>query len=128
MSAAEVLALKLASPLYTAVMEWEPDDNPPTVNCGLPLPDKLVLAREVVPSNNVTVPLGTPLEGDCNAIVKVTDWPNNEGFKFEVTVTFVLAWLIVSVTGADVLAKVLESPLYLAIMECAPTPRVETES
>lgn len=43
---------------------------------------------ELPPSRNVTVPVGVPVAGKVAATVavKVTDWPNAEGFCEEVTV------------------------------------------
>ncbi len=52
----------------------------------LSVPDPILVA----PSKNVTVPVGVP---DVVAIVavKVTLWPNVEGFKDDVTVVVVVA-------------------------------------
>jgi hypothetical protein len=120
-SATEVLALKFASPAYTTVMEWDPTDNPPTVNCALPPADKLLFARAFVPpSTNVTVPVGVPPADGCTVAVKVMDWPKASGLRLEATVVAVAARLTVCVRGADVLAEKLLSPLYFAV-----TARVE---
>ena len=47
------------------------------------------------PSRNVTDPVGVPVPGATAATVavKVTDWPNTEGFWDEVTAVVVLALL-----------------------------------
>jgi hypothetical protein len=44
----------------------------------------------VAPSKNVTVPVGVP-EAVATVAVKVTLWPNVDGFKDEVTVVVVVA-------------------------------------
>jgi len=44
----------------------------------------------VVPSKNVTVPVGVP-DPVVTVAVKVTLWPAGEGFKDEVTVVVVVA-------------------------------------
>ena len=45
------------------------------------------------PSRNVTVPVGVPEPGATGetVAVKVTDWPNTDGFADEVTVVVVFA-------------------------------------
>src|SRR5262249_42949718 len=46
------------------------------------------------PSMNVTLPTGTGLPPLVTVAVKVTDWPNVEGFRLDVTVVVVLAALM----------------------------------
>ena len=54
------------------------------------VPDRVPDPMFVVPSKNVTVPVGVPEAVDTVA-VKVTLWPKVEGFKDEVTVVVVVA-------------------------------------
>jgi hypothetical protein len=60
--------------------------------------------------------------------VKVTDWPNVAGFRFEAIVVAELAWLMVCVSAGEVLAVKLLSPLYFAVMECELTDKLDSES
>ena len=94
----------------------------------MPPLDKLLLPREVVPSSNVTVPVGAPPADGCTVAVNTTDWLNVAGFRFEATVVAEVAWLMVWVREADVLAAKLPSPLYFAVMECEPTDKLDKES
>src|SRR5260370_32599064 len=126
--AAEVLELKFASPAYTTVMEWDPTDNPPIVNCAFPPADKLLVASAFEPSTNVTVPVGVPLADGCTAAVKVTDSPIAAGLRLEATVVAVVARVTVCVRGTDMLAEKLLSPLYFAVMAGAPTDQLDSES
>ena len=68
-----------------------------------------LVASVVVPSLNVTVPVGVPLP--LTVAVKVTCWPNVDGFDDDVSVVVVLLLFTVCVTAADVLDSKLESPL-----------------
>lgn len=56
----EVLAVKLESPLYLALMECEPSERLERVSCADP-PVKLIEPSEVPPSKKVTLPVGVPL-------------------------------------------------------------------
>ena len=98
------------------------------MNCALPPLDKLLLPREVVPSISVTVPVGVPPAEGCTVAVNTTDWPNVAGFRLEATVVAEVAWLMVWVREADVLAVKLLSLLYFAVMECEPTDKLDRES
>ena len=84
--------------------------------------------RVVVPSIKETVPVGVPPAAPETVITKLTDWLNTLGFGLAVTVVVVAAWLMVWDKTLEVLAVVLASPLYAAVTECEPAPRVETES
>ena len=68
----EVLAAKLESPLYLAVMEWEPTEREETVS-GAEAPERFADPSEELPSKKVTVPVGDPPAEDCTEAVKVTD-------------------------------------------------------
>jgi hypothetical protein len=79
-------------------------------------------------SKKVTVPVGVPLNGAATLAVKVTVWPNATGFEFDETTVIGVAWLIVSVTGTEVLVAKFASPLYLAVSEKDPIGKDETFS
>ena len=72
-TAAEVLALKLVSPLYTAVMEWVVTDNDEVAKVATP-PVIVLVASVVPPSLKVTVPVGVPAP-EVVVAVKVTVSP-----------------------------------------------------
>jgi hypothetical protein len=89
---------------------------------------RVPVPSEVVPSRKVTVPVGVPEVVDVIVAVKVS-WAPLEAEAAEVSnaaeVAAGAAAVMVCVAGAEVLAVKLESPLYLAVMECAPTVSVE---
>ena len=60
----------------------------------------------------VTVPVGVPTPGETalTVAVKVTAWPDADGFTDEVTVVELLALLTVCVIAAEVLVLKLASP------------------
>ncbi len=60
--AAEVLVRKLPSPLYAAVINCEPTGSALVMKVALP-PLSVALPRFVMPSMNVTLPVGVPLPG-----------------------------------------------------------------
>src|ERR1051326_227523 len=84
--------------------------TPPERATGLPK------ARPLV--RNWTVPVGVPAPGATalTVAVKVTDWPNTDGFTDEDTDVAVAAWLTVWVKGAAVLSLAVKvvSPLEAA--------------
>ena len=57
-------------------------------------PLSVPVPRVVLPSLNVTVPVGVPLAGAAAATVavNVTDWPKTDGFDEDVTAVVLLAW------------------------------------
>jgi hypothetical protein len=68
----------------------------------------------VVPSINVTVPVGVPAPGETalTVAVKWTGWPKTEGFWLEATVVELSALLTVSIAAVvDELALKFVSPL-----------------
>jgi len=84
------------------------------VNVAVP-PDSVPVPSVVVPSRNVTVPVGVPVPGGTTATVavKVTDCPKTGGLADEATVVVVLALaggLTVWVNAALVLVLKLVSP------------------
>jgi hypothetical protein len=73
-----------------------------------------------VPSTvKVTVPVGVPPPGAATEAV-TAGWPKTDGLAEEVTAVVVEAWLTVWVTELEVLVKKLESPPYVAVIECSP--------
>ena|SRR5690349_13171134 len=66
-------------------MVWDPAANAAVTTEARPEASTFTLdANTVAPSWNVTVPAGTPL-AELVVEVKVTDWPNTEGFVEEST-------------------------------------------
>lgn len=82
--------------------------------------------RTVEPWENVTVPDGVP-PVDVTVAVKLTDWPEFDGFGDDVTVVEVakLVWLICSVSVPLVLFCHPVEPAKLATMEWLPLAREE---
>lgn len=68
----DVLAEKLLSPLYFAVMECEPTDKVDNESWAVLL-ETVAMPREVVPSKNVTVPVAVPPAFGCTVAVNTTD-------------------------------------------------------
>jgi hypothetical protein len=120
-----VLVAKLPSPLYTAVIEWLAAASELVVNVAVP-PDRVLVPSVVLPSLNVTVPVGLPAPGaeTATVAVKVTLCPTTDGLSDEVTVVVVLALFTTWVNTALVLPLKLESPLYFAVIEWDPTDSV----
>src|SRR6266404_5675800 len=100
-NAAEVLLVKVASPLYTTVIECEPVAREDMVKVAWP-PLRALVASAVAPSLNVTVPVGVPLV-PVTVAVNVTDCPNTEGFCEELTMVVVEDRVMFAVVVAVVL-------------------------
>ena len=86
-----MLALKLVSPLYFALMLWLPGVSPEAVNCAEPLVIVL-MPKVVVPSRNVTVPVGVPVYAACTVAVSVADCPKVVEEALSETDVVVVAW------------------------------------
>ena len=54
---------------------------------AFPEASKVVLPNTAVPFLNVTEPVGVPPPDELTWALKVTDWPNFDGFSVEVMVT-----------------------------------------
>jgi hypothetical protein len=106
------------------VIEWLPTPRPGVENAADPLPT-FVVASTVVPSRNWTVPVATA--GAIEA-VKVTFCPKVEVVLLADRAVEVAALLTVTETAVEVLPVSLASPLYTAVMICAPTDNVETDN
>ena len=110
--AGDVLGALLALPLYVAVILCDPVVNVAVVKVAVVpfnVPDPILVA----PSKNVTVPVGVP-DAVVTVAVKVTLWPNVEGFKDEVIVVVVVAGggaFTICVMAGEVLGALLALPL-----------------
>src|ERR1043166_1826924 len=93
-----VLLLKLASPPYTAVMEWEPTEREAVARVAWP-ELRVAVPRVVAPSLSVTEPVGVPVAGATadTVTVKNTVWPDTDGLSEELTVLVVLPGVTVMV-------------------------------
>ena len=82
-----MLAVKLPSAPYTAVIEWLPTASAEVTNVAIPEPSKVPVPSIVEPSMNVTVPVGIPEPGasPVTVAVNVIDWPNTDGLAEETT-------------------------------------------
>jgi hypothetical protein len=100
-------------------MVWEPTARVLTVMVGS---KTKVVPRLVLPSKNVTVPVGVPAPAPVTetAALNVTGWPYTDGFTEELTVVLVDALLTIWMRGELVLGAKLLSPPYLAVIECEP--------
>ena len=83
-------------------------------------PLRVPVPSVVLPSLNVTVPVGVPLAGAAavTVAVKVTDCPKTEGFADEVTPVVLLAWFTTCgfVFSEPVLVAKFVSPAYTAVI------------
>jgi hypothetical protein len=91
---------------------WVATLSDEVLNAAVPLLLSVPVPRVVVPSINVTVPVGVPAPGELavTLAVNVTDWPKTEGFGAEATLT-VKAGLTFWLTALDVLVVKSTSPL-----------------
>src|SRR5437588_790965 len=110
-SVPEVLVVKLVSPPYTTVIVCAPTARALVLKLA-EAPDSVPVPRVPAPSLKVTVPVGVPEPGELavTVAVKVTDWPNTEGFAEETIVVAVPSWLTVWVSVLEVLVVKLVSP------------------
>lgn len=108
-----MLVAKLASPLYTAVIECVPADSADVVKEVQPALFRVTVPSVVVPSLKVMVPVGVPTAGATTLIVavKVTDCPEVDGLSDETNAADTVPCWTVSVTVGDVVAIKLPSPL-----------------
>jgi hypothetical protein len=72
-------------------MEWLPTDRLDVVKTAVPEPSSASVARVVVPSRKLTVPVGVPLPGAAAATVavKVTDSPKTAFLSEELSFVLV---------------------------------------
>src|SRR5262249_47626966 len=119
-NAAEVAPLKVASPLYWAVMEWLPAPNAEVLKLTVPPLRGRLPEMATAPSKNVTVPV---VDDGGTLAVKVKGAPNTEGFVPAVR-NRLIGLLTVCDNAGDVAPLKVESPLYWAVIECVPTDNV----
>ena len=84
-----MLAVKLLSPLYFAVMECVPTDKLDSESCAMLL-ETVAVPKDVVPSRNVTLPVTVPPADGTTTAVKTTVWPKLAGLIFGETVVVVV--------------------------------------
>jgi hypothetical protein len=118
---ADVLAAKFVSPPYTAVIECAPPASPSGVSVAV-APLNVPVPKVAPPSWNVTVPVGAPAADDFTVAVSVTAVPKMDGLFDEAAVVVLGALFTICVRTADVLPAKFASPLYTAVIECAPPP------
>ncbi|HEV2520949.1 MAG TPA: hypothetical protein VGT24_01100 [Candidatus Acidoferrales bacterium] len=88
LSTADVLALKVPSPLYIAVIGSPPTGSYEVIRVATAEALSVLVPREVVPLKNVTVPVGVPATSfPFTVAVNVTCWPINEGLADEPSIT-----------------------------------------
>lgn len=123
---AEVAPLKVALPLYWAVMEWLPAPKAEVLKLAFPPLRGRFPEMATAPSKNVTVPVA---DDGVTPAVKVSEAPNTEGFVPEVRDRIIvgvgLGLLTICDNAADVAPLKVASPLYCAVIECVPTDNVE---
>ena len=76
--------------------------------------------RTVVPSVNVTMPVGFVPDCGVTVAVKITGCPVLEGLRLEITAVLVPDLLTTCVNGDDVLIRKFVSPPYTAVIVCIP--------
>lgn len=120
----DVLPKKSVAPPYTAVMDRAPADTVVVVSFATLL-DNPTDPSVVVPSLNVTLPIGVP-EVEVTVTINVTDCPYVDGFSDEVIAeVVVIALLTLCVNTGDVLPVKFASPPYIAVIEWEPIAKVE---
>jgi hypothetical protein len=92
-------------------MVWLPLTRLVAESAAAPL-DSVCAPRLVVPSRNVTVPVGVPVAGGTGetVAVNVTERPYCDGLELELSTTGLLAALIVWLRAGEVTAPKLLSP------------------
>lgn len=119
LNAAEVLAAKLASPAYCAVIVWLPSVRVVVANVAMLEAFSALVPNVAAPSRNVIIPVGVPAVLDVTVAVNVTDCPNVAEFSDDATVVAEVA-LTVWLSAVDVLPLKLASPPYVAVIEWLP--------
>jgi hypothetical protein len=110
------------SPGYVTVIECTPVASEEVVHRATPPVSVTELQLEIAAplSLKVTVPEGVPAL-PVRVAVKVTVWPDIEGFSDELMRKLATAALTVWLTVLDVPGTYVASPEYVTVMECAPT-------
>jgi hypothetical protein len=99
----DVLVWKDTSPEYEAVIVWAPATRFDTVRAATPFEATGADPIGVVPSKNVTVPVGTsPVVADgVTVAVNVTGWPTRVGFGAAASAVVVGIWFTCWVTAPE---------------------------
>ena len=94
-------------------MEWLPRFRLEVENVAWPDEFKVLVLSVLVPSLNVTLPLGIAVPGELavTVAVKVTVWPLREGLRDEATALLVPSLFTTWVRMEEVLGLKLELPL-----------------
>ena len=109
---------------YVAVTVWLPRAKLLLENEAWPEPLSATVASTVVPSRNVTVPVGVP-KLEATVAVNVADWPKVDGLRELDTEVVVERAFTVWVSDPDDVAQVVSAGLYVAVMEWLPRPRLD---
>jgi hypothetical protein len=114
----EVLPLKFKPPTYSAVIECDPRDNDVVVKVATP--EAIDPLPMVVPASlKLTVPVSVTVVHGATRLtvaVKVTDWPNTDGFTEDVRVVVELPLLTVTVAALELSAG--QTPLFTTARNC----------
>src|SRR6059058_1021895 len=104
----DVLPLKLASPPYDALIEWEPTASVLVTNVAWPEPFRVPVPRVLEPAMKVTVPVGVPAAGlfAVTVAVKVTGCADTDWWSEEMMPVVVPGSVVVVVVDADVVVEV----------------------
>jgi hypothetical protein len=94
-------------------------------NVAIALPLSATVPMMLVPSRNVTVPVGAPPADVVTVAVNVTAWPPIKVFREEATAVEVDRVPTVSESAAEFVGAKFASPEYCAVMGCAPTDSEE---
>jgi hypothetical protein len=90
-------------------------------------PDRLAIPKVEVPSRNVTVPVGVPVNCGVTVAENVTVCPNTDEFNALDSMIELVALVTVWVSGVAVLELKLVSPEYTAVTVCLPAVNVAVE-
>lgn len=124
----DVLFATLPSPAYTAVMLCEPTLSVLVVKVAMPFALSEPVPSVVVPSLNVTVPVGLtllPPRFTVTVAVNVTVCWNVDGLGAAVNVVVEPSLFTTCTNTGEVLPPTVPSPLYSAVMLCDPTLKLE---
>jgi hypothetical protein len=110
-SAVEVELAKVASPPYTAVMEWFPVESPDVVKAATPAPFRAAVPNRDDPSRKATDPVGVPDDDTPTTVaVKVAGELDFDGLGLDVRDVVVPRGVTVWVRAAEVDPAKVTSP------------------
>ena len=89
-------------PVYVTVIASAPIGRAVVDKLAFP-PAKVLVPKTVVPTVKVTVPVGV-IVGDATVAVSFTDCPDVEGFREDVRVVVVTAWLTTWLSPPELVA------------------------